>query len=143
MTTLAEVRNLVSIVLDDLGADSYEARVDKNTWRIAAGSVSGFIFLIEDQANPQSSSIVIGFPVMKIPAEKVLPFYRRLLEYNYVLSGRAAFAINDSNLVILHAGRLILDLDASELRDLILRTASIADHYDDILLNEFGQASTQ
>ena len=136
---IADVRNLISSVIDRFGGDSYESRVDKNTWRIGVGSAGGFVALIENQENVDNSDLIVYFLVMRVPVEKAMPFYRRLLELNRGLMGKASFAVNDENIVSIMAGRSIIDIDPNEMADIIIRTARIADYYDDVLLDEFGR----
>jgi hypothetical protein len=136
---IADVRNLISSVIDRFGGDSYESRVDKNTWRIGIGSAGGYIALLENKENADNSDIIIYFPIMKVPLEKSMPFYRRLLELNRGLLGKASFAVDDENTVSIISGRSIIDIDPNEMADLIIRTARMADYYDDVLLDEFGR----
>ncbi len=137
--SIAEVRNMISSVIDRFGGDSYEARVDKNTWSITSGSAAGFIVLFEHAEDEESSELMLIFPVMRVPVAKSLAFYRRLLEINNNLHGRAAFAVNQDNTVILTTGRTIRDMDLNELASMVIITATLADDYDDVLLDEFGK----
>ena len=137
--SIAEVRNLISSVIDRFGGDSYEARVNKNTWRVGIGSAVGFVQLVENDQGPDNSDVVVFFPIMKVPVEKSLPLYRRLLEFNRGLMGKGAFAVDDENTVSLLSGRSIVDIDPNEMADIIVRTARVADYYDDVLLEEFGR----
>ena len=137
--SIADVRNLVSSVIDRFGGDSYESRVDKDTWRIKVGSAGGFVVLFENKDDTDNSDLMVFFPLMRVPLAKSLPFYRRLLEMNRGLLGKAAFAVDEENVVSLLAGRKIFGLDPNELADLMMRTATLADHYDDVLLDEFGR----
>jgi hypothetical protein len=130
---------MISSVIDRFGGDSYEARVDKNTWRITSGSATGFIALFENAEDEEGTELMILFPVMQVPVAKSLAFYRRLLEINNNLRGRASFAINPDNMVILVTGRTIRDLDPNELASMVIVTAALADDYDDLLLDEFGR----
>ena len=136
---IADVRNLISSVIDRFGGDSYESRIDKNTWRVGLGSAGGYIALIENQQDADNSDLIVYFPIMKVPVEKSMPFYRRLLELNRGLLGKAAFAVDDQNTVSIIAGRSTVGIDPSEMADLIVRTARMADYYDDTLLEEFGR----
>ena len=136
---IADVRNLISSVIDRFGGDSYESRVDKNTWRVGLGSAGGYIALIENQQDADNSDLIVYFPIMKVPVEKSMPFYRRLLELNRGLMGKASFAVDDQNTVSIIAGRSVAGIDPSEMADLIVRTARMADYYDDALLEEFGR----
>jgi hypothetical protein len=137
--SIADVRNMISSVIDRFGGDSYEARVDRNTWRITSGSATGFILIFENAEDEESTELMIIFPVMRVPVAKSLAFYRRLLEINTSLRGRAAFAVNEDNAVTLVTGRTIRDLDLNELASMVIVTAALADDYDDILLDEFGR----
>jgi len=139
VSDLSRVRNMISSVIDDLGGDSYDDRLERNAWRFRLGSAIGTVVLIEDEREEEDSDVSIIFPIMKLPVDKALPFYRRLLEVNYALNGKAAFCIDENNAVCLLAGRVMRDIDPSELADLIHRTAWIADKYDDLLLDEFGR----
>ena len=136
---IADVRNMISSVIDRFGGDSYDSRIDKNTWRIGLGSAGGYIALIENQQDIDSSDLIVYFPIMKVPVEKSMPFYRRLLELNRGLMGKAAFAVNDENIISIMAGRSVVDIDPNEMADIIIRTARMADYYDDTLLEEFGR----
>jgi hypothetical protein len=142
MSDIPRIRNLISAAIDTLGGDSYEDRLDKNVWRFKLGSAVGLIVLVEDTDDPTDSDIFVLFRIMKVPLQKALPFYRRLLELNFALSGKAAFCVDDENTVCLQSGRIIRDLDATEIMDLIHRTAWIADKYDDVLLDEFGKENS-
>jgi hypothetical protein len=136
---IAEVRNLISSVIDRFGGDSYDSRVDKNTWRVGIGSAGGYIGLMENKDDADNSDILVYFPLMKVPVDKAMPFYRRLLELNRGLMGKASFAVDDENTVSIIAGRSIVDIDPNEMADIIIRTARMADYYDDVLLDEFGR----
>mgnify|MGYP006179973041 CR=1 FL=1 len=64
--------------------------------------------------------------------------FRRLLELNHAFRGRASFSLTAEGVVALVAARPVRDLDPSEVVDLILWTSHQADHFDDVLLTEFG-----
>jgi hypothetical protein len=138
VTTLAEVRNLVSSVIDELGGDSYDSRVDKNAWSIVRNSADGLIVIFENSENAEFSDIVATFDIMAVPQSNTLAFYRRLLELNERFYGKAAFCVTPDNTVSLRAGRAILDINHSEIVDLILRTAAHADSWIAPLVQEFG-----
>ena len=136
---IADVRNMIASIIDRFGGDSYESRVDKNTWRVGIGSAGGYIALIEDKDNADNSDLLVFFPLMKVPVDKAMPFFRRLLELNRGLLGKASFAVDDENTISILAGRSIIDIDPNEMADIIIRTARMADYYDDLLLDEFGR----
>jgi 5,10-methylenetetrahydrofolate reductase len=62
--------------------------------------------------------------------------FAHLLELNVALCGNA-FAL-DGDQVVLVAERSSLDLDRSELVDIIRRVTTNADHHDDLLVSKFG-----
>jgi hypothetical protein len=83
-------------------------------------------------------ALVIISPMFKgLPPGKEAAFCRRLLELNGTLGGVASFAIQPDGWVVLHSGRDTRGLDAGELGLLVSTVARQADHYDDVLLDEF------
>ena len=62
--------------------------------------------------------------------------FAHLLELNATLCG-AAFAIQGDQ-VLLVSERSTLDLDASEVLDIIKRLTSYADEHDDVLVARYG-----
>ena len=103
------------------------------------GSARGILEVRPDPDEPTSDLFVIRLAIMKVPTTNEAPFFRRLLELNKQLGGRAAFAIGKRDLVWLFSGRPTEGLDPEEILDLILWTADQADELDDILLDEFGR----
>jgi hypothetical protein len=83
-------------------------------------------------------ALVIISPMFKeLPPGKEAAFCRRLLELNGALGGVASFAIQADGWVVLHSGRDTRGLDADELGLLVSTVARHADHYDNVLLDEF------
>lgn len=138
MPSISTVRNMVSHVIDSLGGDSYDMRIDKNRWRFSQGSAQGWIAIYEDSNNEDYSIIQVRFLIMRVPLHNALAFYRRILSLNFDLFGHSSFALSEDNLVVLSSARIIRDLDISEIEDMILRTSVLADRFDDQLLAEFG-----
>lgn len=135
---LAAIRATISQIIDQLGGDSYEQRFARNAWTVERGSASGLVMLLEDLKHPAASAIVISFPIMRVPEASAARLCRRLLEMNRAMMGRASFAIGE-DAVVLMAARPAAGVDAGELVDFIGWTADVADHYDDVLLAEFGR----
>ena len=138
MPSIATVRNMISHVIDSLGGDSYDMRIDKNSWRFVQGSARGWISIYEHSENEEYSIIQVRFLIMRVPLQHALAFYRRILSLNYDLFGHSSFALSDDNHVVLSSARIIRDLDISEIEDMVLRTSLLADRFDDQLLAEFG-----
>ena len=72
------------------------------------------------------------------PGPDLTSLYAHLLELNATLCG-AAFA-TQGDYVLLVSERSTLDLDASEVLDLIRRVTTYADEHDDVLVARFGGA---
>ena len=77
-------------------------------------------------------------PVMSLPpADKLLLFYRRLLELNARGLVNAAFGIVDERVVVA-SERPTAGLDDTEVEQIIRHLSAVADTYDDRLVKEFG-----
>lgn len=140
MASLPEARNIISQALDFLGWDSYETRIDKNAWIIIRGSAKGGIFLIENSnGQEEDSCVVVHFDIMKVPMKNTLAFYRHVLELNYGSVHDGVFSINEDNNLCLAVSMKIRDMSALSIGEAIASASGKADHFDDILLDEFGQ----
>ncbi len=127
-------------VLIELGHIVEECRQDRpgsaQSWTIRKGSASIGIALVE---HPMSGfRLRVSATVMTLN-EKVdrETLFARLLTLNAVEVTGAAFALQDSRVLLL-SERSTLDLDRSELRDLVNTVQVFADEYDDKLVREFG-----
>ena len=139
MTPIDTVRRSIAQVIDDFGGDSEEQRMDANSWLFRKGSATGFVMVHEDAGDPGNGDLLIVCEIMRVPADQERNFYRRLLELNDALCGKAAFCVNQDDVVLLQSGRKLEGIGSVEIADLMLRTAALADRYDDVLLSEFGQ----
>ena len=76
---------------------------------------------------------------MKLPdsPENQAALFRRLLVINAQEMTSVAFGLRNET-IVLTTDRTTVDLDPSEVRDMILRLGYFADVYDDELVNEFG-----
>jgi hypothetical protein len=101
------------------------------------GSAKGEVSVIRDAQDPQTLIVVVRLDIMTVPATDGARFFQALLTLNHRFHGRASFCIGEQRMVYLMAGRPVDDLDPGELVDLILWTSQQADHYDDLLKNEF------
>ena len=130
---------LVEDVLIELGHFVNDCRAEvPNTlraWQVHKGSALVRIAIVEGADHPNLSVVA---PVMRTDARvDVLSLYRRLLELNCDAVSGVAFGVR-RNEVLLTGERSVLDLDQSEVFDLIRRVQEYADHYDDELVAEFG-----
>jgi len=138
-TNLASTVTMVEDVLIELGHFVNECRVAPGdaeyAWRVVKGSAVARISL--SSAEPYAQLRIVA-PVMTTDARvDVAKLYRHLLNLNYTRLIGAAFATRQNEVVIV-AERSTLDLDRSEVRDLIERVQQYADDYDDVLVEEFG-----
>ena len=73
--------------------------------------------------------------MMSVPGDNREVFYRRLLELNFVQTSDGAFAIDKQrDAVYLRAFRRLSGLDFEEFEDLLHTVASVADEWDERLL---------
>ncbi len=138
-TNLTSTIALLEEVLGELGYMPPETRrIDLpgalRAWRIQKGSAIATIQLVE---RPEFTHLRLSSIVMTLD-DKVdrHALFTHLLELNIALCGNA-FALHGDQ-VLLVAERSTLDLDRSELVDIIRRVTTNADHHDDLLVEQFG-----
>lgn len=140
---------MVEDVLVELGHFLNECRVDTpaseatgvlaaaehRDWRVVKGSASIRITLIN---RDDFLKLRVVAPVLTTnDAVDTAALYLRLLQLNNDAVFGAAFAVKDTE-VLLASERSTLDLDRSEVLDLIRRVVDYTDYYDDKLVAEFG-----
>ena len=129
---------LVEDVLTELGHPPANSRTSDpaalHAWQITKGSASTRVTLVD---RSEFTHIRISAIVMTLDAKIDRPaLYAHLLELNAGLCG-AAFA-TDGDRILLVTERSTLDLDRSEVLDLVRRLTSTADEHDDVLVARFG-----
>src|SRR5262245_38102814 len=122
-------------ILDDLltgaGLADRAVRIDDHLARLQWGSAFVLTAL-------SGSAIVAIAPLFRaVPRGKEQAFYRKLLEHNASMGGVASFAIQSDGWVVLHAGRPIKGMDATEFATLVSSVGRFADQFDDQLIAEF------
>jgi len=118
-------------LLAEAGLADKAERLDDRLVRLQWGSA----FVI---SGISGSAVVAIAPLFKsLPAGKELAFFQRLLEHNAHMGGIASFALQPDGWVVLHAGRALKGLDASELGTMIAAVGKFADQFDDQLIEEF------
>lgn len=139
-TNLASTLALVEEVLRSLGHEAATVRVSDTTalheWRIAKGSATARIALV---SRTEFTHLRVCAVVMTVD-DKVdrAALHAHLLDQNAGLCG-AAFA-TEGDRVLIVSERSTLDLDRSEIHELITRVMSYADEHDDQLVARFGGA---
>ncbi len=124
--------------LEKVGYNPADVRLDVSEkgnygWRAHKGSASILIFLLGSQ---ETKVLRVVSPILKLPQENLLPFYRRLLETNLTIPGCSLGVKGDE--VVVFSERVLTGLRASEIEMAIDMVASVADGIDDELSKEFG-----
>ena len=135
---MAEITSLMALVeriLDHLEDGTLRAGFEEPIQR---GSASGFTGVVRQSDGPEGLVLVVRLSIMRVPTDRRATFMDRILRLNHKLLGRAAFSVARDGIVFLTAGRPVEDIDPGEVIDLILWTSEQADHFDDVLLSEFG-----
>ncbi|MBW2731049.1 MAG: YbjN domain-containing protein [Deltaproteobacteria bacterium] len=132
---------MIESVIRELGLDPEQNRLNTEgpAWGLARGSAEVFIFVNPGNEDERGNHLQCVSPVMKVPETSAnqLALFQHILHLNASELTCAAFALKGDT-VVLTADRSTLDLDASEVRDLVLNIGYYADLYDDSLVNEFG-----
>jgi len=129
---------LVESALEQLGYPAATTRVKDpaalHAWQIPKGSALTKVTLL---SRAQFTHLRVCAVVMTLDGKVDRPaLHAHLLELNAGLSG-AAFATTGDEVLLL-AERSTLDLDRSEVLDVIKRVSTCADDHDDVLVARFG-----
>ena len=115
-----------SVAFDPLDDDGYTS--------VNRGSATIGINVIEEQG-----VLLFLSRIMKIPQERSTELYRYLLELNFLATSDGAFAIEkETDTVCLRALRSVDGLDYTEFEDMLHTVATVADEWDDKLIEEFA-----
>lgn len=139
-TNLASTIALVERVIDEMGLAAPASRIADphalHAWQIPKGSAVTRVTLLN---RAEFTHIRVCAVVMTVDGRVDRPaLHAHLLELNASLSG-AAFA-TDGDQVLVLGERSTLDLDKSEVAELIRRVSTCADDHDDVLVARFGGA---
>ncbi len=129
---------LVEEVLGELGFPAETARTKDpsaaHAWKIAKGSATSLITLV-DRAEFTHLRVIATVMTLDDQVDRAALF-THLLELNSDIAG-AAFATHGDQVLLL-SERSTLDLDRSEVLDLVRRVMTSADDHDDVLVARFG-----
>lgn len=134
---MGEYARMADEILEHLGLDPYETRMDKNNWTFDRGSASIIMSIFEPENDEELGYIAVFSPIVKLPKDNLAGLYRFLLERNYMDTKHARFYIKN-DVVSVGAFRFAVDTDPRELLALITDVAAVADGADDHLIKEFG-----
>lgn len=131
---------IVEDLLSEIGVDVKDSRLDLDSkdergWVIQKGSAQ-IIILIAENDLVEDFTIEVVSPILKLPSQNILPFYRRCLELNRYLVG-CATCVNEDK-VLVRAELSLSGLTLESLALLILNVAGSADQLDNDLAEEFG-----
>jgi hypothetical protein len=132
---------MVEDVIKTLGHDPDESRIethdDMPAWRVQKGSAFVTV-IIHSDGKSDENQLQVSAELVRLDAKvDRLRLYQRLLELNATAVKGAAFGLQNDH-VVLVSERSTLDLDLSEVEDLVKKIEVYADHYDDTLVAEFG-----
>lgn len=126
----------VEQILANIGIDPVRARMPMDSgfgWNFQRGSAVIEVFVSQQDG---IGYLQVLSPIMHLPANSLLPLYRRLLELNLQLTN-AALGIH-LDVVYVFIERPLEGLDANETNGVINTVAAYADDLDDKLVAEFG-----
>ncbi len=137
-TNLASTVALVEAALADLGHSAPATRIKDaaalHAWQIPKGSSVTRVTLIH---RTDFTHLRVSATVMTLDRAVDRPaLFAHLLDLNASLCGVAFATAGDH--VLLVAERTTLDLDRSEVLELIRRVTTYADEHDDVLVARFG-----
>ncbi|MCP4417832.1 MAG: YbjN domain-containing protein [Chloroflexi bacterium] len=115
-----------------LNINDFRLPRQENGWWIQRGSAVIYILISPHEKSP---SIRIVSPILYLPEDFILPFYRRCLELNMELMN-CAIGVSDDK-VSMVSERPIAGLDQEELESMIGYLSAVADEMDDKLAAEF------
>jgi hypothetical protein len=140
--TVQEAVAMVDEVLDSLGVGGQREESEEGEegeegfdWSVQVGSA---ILEIGIHANEilGETTIEVRSPILRLPAENLLAFYRRCLELNRIVVGCCIGV--DQDVMIVAAERRVQDVGRNDFVQMLLNVASAADQFDDELAQEFG-----
>jgi len=126
----------VEQILAKIGVDPVQARLETEQgygWNFRRGSAIIEIYISEQD---DKSYLQVLSPIAHLPAQGLLPLYRRMLELNLQLTNASLGVYYDT--VYVFNERSLEGLDPSETNDIITLVAGYADDLDNKLVEEFG-----
>jgi hypothetical protein len=134
--TIAEVSSMVERYFKGRGLDPKHQEISGSEgcgWWLTEGSARVYVFV---QDAPGGPVIRITSPLVTVPENAGVNFYRHLLDVNSTLTS-CALATTD-NVVLVVSQRAIAQLDQEELDSMVWNVAYVADLLDDKLVKQFG-----
>lgn len=142
--TLEKAGKLVEGLLSSLGAKQEEAKIEMDEenqlgWLIQVGDIYLYIYIFQMENNFLYIKMVS--PLVYMPETNLLPFYRKLLEYNVDFHD-IGFGV-EKNVVMILAQRKIDYTSLEECRFIIEFIAKTGNLLNKELIKEFGSKPYQ
>jgi hypothetical protein len=108
-------------------------------WVFKYGTVRVFVVMSGETGD---DTLTVWSPVLELPVEssKEADLYRTLLQANWLETWEARFCLRDDEVVLLSM-RTLDSLDPAEISRAITIVATLADEYDEPLIERFGAAT--
>jgi hypothetical protein len=134
-----EASATIESVLKKLGLEPNGSKVrdevGTRAWGLLRGSAQ--VLMMVNQSE-QGTWVRVIAPVVKLPTEdKRMAFFTRLLELNARAMRNASFGVLNDGVVVV-SERPAEGLDQHELEQILKHVGTLADHYDDLFMTEYG-----
>ncbi len=139
---LATHREEVEAVIDSLaveGSIRFAQLPESNQglmWLFKYGTVRVFVVM---SGETNDDTLTVWSPVLKLPVppEKTGALYEQLLKSNWLETWEARFCLREDE-VVLSSMRTLDSIDPTEISRTITIVATLADEYDEPLVEQFG-----
>ncbi|MGK7907432.1 MAG: YbjN domain-containing protein [Synechococcus sp.] len=122
-------------VLKEEGADAYERREGEgHFWTFKYGTVDVYVHLTGETSE---DSLTVWSPVLDLPSRDDLALAKDLLHKNWQETSEARFALWNNRVVIEYV-RSLADTSPSDISRAITVVATLADDYDEPLIETYG-----
>ncbi|WP_218082192.1 YbjN domain-containing protein [Anthocerotibacter panamensis] len=128
---------IIETVITTLSDDAHQLEIDapQKAFRFHYGTVEVYVYLT---GQTSEDALLVWAPVIKLPVRDEAGLMRYLLEKNWWTDTmEAAFCLRDDQ-IILTTSRTLADLDPGEVSRSITVVASLADEYDELLMEKFN-----
>jgi Putative bacterial sensory transduction regulator len=126
----------VEAIISTLGENPQrdtKIQLPQHVWKFRYGTVDVFVYLTGESA---ADTLIVWSPVLALPAKDEAGLNKFLLEKNWLDTLEARFALKGDQ-VVLTCSRTLQDLDPGEVSRAITIVATLADEYDEMLIEKF------
>lgn len=127
------IATVVSSLKEDAAYESH-GEGQGHTWKFNYGTVEVFVHLTGESPD---DTLSVWSPVLSLPARDEAKLCRTLLEKSWIETLEARFSIWNDQVVLNHF-RTLEGITAAEISRAITIVATLADEYDEPLIEEFG-----